>query len=446
MSSKESDGLILGRLMDRNSDTDPRYRVGGHVLTCAPTGTGKGIGCVIPNLLTYPGSVFCLDLKGENFAVTARRRRELGPTFALDPFGLTGSPSCAVNWLDLIDLSSPESVSDAASLADTLVVRGNGTEGGSYWNDAAANLIQGLLLHIASLADNERNPGTLRALLTLPERKLLGLLQELGEDSSTAFGVPARTANMFLAKADRDRSGVLSTAQQHTAFLDDPRIVETLKQSYIDFKDMKAETQTLFLVVPPDKLTAYSRYVRATIGLALKAMVREKTPPKNQVLFLLDEVAQLGRFSPIEDGISILRGYGVRLWLLVQDLSQLSSVYPKWRTFLANSVLQVFGTQDQQTAKYISDALGRQTIVYSVNGHSSSTSDSGGSSGSSTSYQHHGRELMTADEVRRLPANRVIVLEQGVSPQLLRRLDYRADNEFEGLFDRNPMYGEANRD
>src|SRR5208283_6167211 len=171
-------GLMLGRFTSGVSrKLDPRLRVARHVLTCAPTRSGKGIGCVIPHLLTYPGSVFCLDLKGENAAVTAARRVQLGNQVAvIDPFGVTGQPARSVNWFDWIDLSSPECVSEAAALADMLILP-SGHE--SHWDDAARSFVQGLLLHVASLPEPIRHAGKLRELLTLPEVPLLALLSKM---------------------------------------------------------------------------------------------------------------------------------------------------------------------------------------------------------------------------------------------------------------------------
>jgi len=355
---------------------------------------------------------------------------------------MTGTKTSRVNWLDWIDPKSPESVSDSASLVDTLIVRSGKSE--SYWDDAAANLLQGIVLFVAELPEDEKHLGTLRDILTWPEAELTGLLKEMGSDSKKGFGLPARAANSFLAKASRERSGVLSVAQQHTAFLDDPRVVETLRGSDLDFREMKKSKVSVFLVLPPDKLRAYNRYTRLVLGLALKAMMNKPGQPDHNVLFLLDEFAQLGRFAPVEEGISILRGYGGWLWLLVQDLSQLAAVYPKWRSFLANSVIQAFGTQDHDTAKYISDALGQETIQVESKTNSSTTSWGGNdSSGDSTSIHNHGRALRLPDEVRRLSDRWVIVLEQGMRPFLLKRLDYRTDRECRKRFDDNPMHMSA---
>jgi type IV secretion system protein VirD4 len=426
-------GLALGRVAGVRGD--PRFRVRGqHVLTCAPTGAGKGVGCVIPNVLEYPGSVFVLDLKGETFAVTARRRRELGQrVHVIDPFKITAAEQrSSVNWLDWIDPSAEDSVSEAASLADTLVLRSE--KGERYWDDAAVSLFQGLLLHIATLPAEERHMGTLRAILTKPAKDLEALLELISEDEKAAWGLPARASRMFLAKADKERSGVLSTAQQHTSFLDDPRVVASLQRSDLAFRTLKTEPQTVYLVIPPDKLSAYSRYARATLSLALKGLIQQPGMPELPVMFLIDEFAQLGHLASIEDGISIMRGYGGLLWLLVQDLSQLRAVYAKWETFLANTVLQAFGTQDQATAQYLSDAVGTGTIVFATETQGSSRSGSS----SSTSQQRHGRPVLMPDEIRRLSG--VLVLQQGRFPHQLERLDYRRDAEYQGQFDPNPMY------
>jgi type IV secretion system protein VirD4 len=142
----------------------------------------------------------------------------------------------------------------------------------------------------------------------------------------------------------------------------------------------------------------------------------------------------------IEDAISLVRGYGARFWLLVQDLSQLKGVYPKWQTFLANSAKQFFGTADYETAKYVSDMLGQTTIEFRTSGDSSTASIQGGSSGTSSSQQLAARSLLTPDEVMRQGSMRPIVLIQGERPYSLERINYLADPEYAGLADANPFH------
>lgn len=426
-------GFALGKIAKGQ-----RFRHSGHVLTVAPTRSGKGIGAIIPALLEYPGSVIVLDVKGENYAVTSRRRRELGQEVCLvDPFGLTGGQTARFNWLDFIDPASPDCVADAATLADQLVVRSGGSE--PYWDDAAANLLQGLILHVAALPDELRHIGTVRAFLTLPEDEFLLLLAQMST-SSVGFSVVARCANTFMSKAEKDRSGVLSGALRHTAFLDDPRIVSALAASDFRLSDLKAKPMTVYLVMPPDRLKTYRGFVRGFFGLALSAITRTQAQPPHKVLFMLDEFAQLGHMTQIEDGISLVSGYGAAFWLFVQDLSQLKGVYKKWQTFLANSARQFFGTTDYDTARYISESLGKHTITYHTTSHSSNTGWKAKGGSTSTSQQVAARELMTPDEVMRLSPEFPLVFIQGEAPYQLQRLNYLTDPESAGQFDANPFY------
>ena len=262
-------------------------------------------------------------------------------------------------------------------------------------------------------------------------------LGEMVADDSAAFGTPARAASAFRGRADRERSGVLSTAQRHTEFLEDPRLAEVLSRDDIRWSSLKEIPTTVYLVIPPAQLRAQSRFVRVLLALAMAELTTTK-PGETEVLLLLDEVAQLGHFAALEDAIAIVRGYGVRVWALVQDLSQLKAVYPKWETFLANTALQAFGTQDQFTARHLSEALGQQTIKVRSESKSRKDGELLGTLGKNDALT--GRALLTPDEIRTLPESTVLVLEQGKRPARLRRLDYLKDPELAGRGDANPMY------
>jgi type IV secretory pathway TraG/TraD family ATPase VirD4 len=423
-------GFVLGRMRDVPNGFDARLRYMGHVLTCAPTGAGKGIGAVIPNLLDYPGSALVLDIKGENYEVTHRARaKKQNQVFLIDPFSVTGQASHAFNWLDLLKDDDPNVVSDSAMLADMLVVADRNES--SHWDDSARDLIQGLLIHVTSFDNIDRHMGTVRKLLTGGEQRLSLVLQEMAE-SSGGYGLVARSANNFLVKADRERSGVLSTAIRHTAFLDDPRIVDSMRRSDFDLRDIKRKRMTVFVALPPAKLRAYNRYLRGIVGLTLAAVTHDPVKPEYNTVFFLDEFGQLGRMASVEDAISLVRGYGVSFWIFVQDLSQLKGVYPKWQTFLANTAKQFFGTADLDTAKYISSMLGNYTNTFH-------TTSQGGQS-SSTSEHRHSKALLTPDEVLGMGSHRPIVLIAGERPYILERLNYLRDKEYQGLAEENPFH------
>ena len=437
-----ADAFVLGYLPGAPRKGDARFRQDGHILTCAPTGAGKGVGGVIPNLLDYPGSAFVLDFKGENYAVTARARRELGHQVILvDPFGITGNTGHALNWLDTLDPDSPDVVSRAAGLADMLVaVEGNDAD--SHWTDTARELLRGLLVYVATLPADRRTMAELRRIVTASERDLADTLDAMQADPEAGQRIPARAAAAHLNRPERERGSVLSTVVRHTAWLDDPRLCAALARSDFNLADLKRQPMTVYLAIPPDRLRACLGFVRGFIGLALDGTTAAQGKPLHRVAFFLDEFGQLGRMDRLADSVTLLRGYGAQLWLFVQDLSQLKAVYPRWQSFLANTSQQFFGTADFDTARYLSGALGQQTIRYETHNVSQSSGTWGkpGSSSSGTGEHLQGRSLLTPDEVMRLGPTRPIVLVSGEPPYLLNRVSYLTDPAYAGRFDSNPLH------
>lgn len=434
-------GVELGRLGGRVL----RYDGEGHVITIAPTRTGKGVSAVIPNLLHYPGSVVVTDPKGENYAVTARRRGELGSrVHALDPFGVVGG-TAAFNPLDLIDANSPDASDDAWMLADMLVVPDGRLHDEMFWNEEARALLAGLILHVAASAPPElRNLAHVRSCLTLPPEQFEIMLGEMLE-SEAASGLVSRSAARLLQKADRERSGVISSAQSHTHFLDSPRMARVLSTSRFALTDLKQSHASIYLILPPERVDTHRAWMRVMTACCMLAMTRVPGPPPDRVLFLLDEFANLGRMRPVERAISLAAAYGAAFWVLLQDLSQLKGTYPEqWQTFIANAdVLQTFGINDWETADYISKMTGEATIQVA-----SENESRGISRGKNTSRQRSaahtiaekGRRLLLPDEVRRMSPNEELLFVRGTEPVLARRLDYLRDPEYGGQADPNPMH------
>lgn len=437
----EGAGLIVGR-EDRRVGRLLSYRGEAHLLTLAPTRSGKGVGAVIPNLLTAERSVLCIDPKGENARVTARRRHRFGPVHVLDPFGVSGSISATYNPLDAVDARSPDVAEEAATLADALVSDPPDQVGEAHWNEEAKALLAGLILHVAANDEPDRRTlARLRELVTLGPDDFRALLERMAA-SPAAGGLVARAANRHLSKSDREASGVLSAAQRHTHFLDSPRMTRVMAGSDFTFADLKVGTATVYLVLPPDRLDAYGRWLRLMVAQAITAMARSPARPPSPVLFLLDEFAALGRLEPVERAMGLMAGYGLQLWPILQDLHQLKATYgQRAGTFLANAgVTQVFNVNDVDTAAWVSRALGETTAAYET-GSSGETSRGGllpteGPSRSRTTSTHLARRaLLTADEVRRLPPDRALLFVAGEAPALARKVVYHADPEFCRLFD-----------
>ena len=434
-----------------------RYDGPAHLITLAPTRAGKGVGTVIPNLLAAERSVLVIDPKGENARIAGEARRRFGPTHILDPFGVSdtgkvsGMPSAAYNPLDRLTPDSLDLGEDAASLTEALVMDPPGQVTEAHWNEEAKAILGGLIMFCVCHEDRDRRSlATVREYLTLPPEKLRALL-ELMQDSDAAGGLIARAANRFLGKADREAASVLSNAQRHTHFLDSPRIAKVLSRSDFHFSDLRHRITSVFLVLPPNRMDAYSRWLRLLVSQALQDIARDaevsatlaapvgaqeasqrlkaSKPTLGPALFLLDEFAALGRLEAVERAMGLMAGYGLQLWPILQDMSQLRDLYgERAGTFIANAgVQQVFGVNDFETAKWLSQMIGQETTGFQTDSYKP---------GDNPSFSNNltGRDLLTPDEIMQMPPDLQLLRVQGQPSALAQKLRYYADPEFKGLF------------
>ncbi|WP_246429533.1 type IV secretory system conjugative DNA transfer family protein [Sagittula marina] len=434
---QREDGLLIGR----NPHTGRLLHYDGpaHLITLAPTRAGKGVGTVIPNLLAAERSVLVIDPKGENARIAGEARRRFGTVHVLDPFEVSGHPSAAYNPLDRLTPDSLDLGEDAASLTEALVMDPPGQVTEAHWNEEAKAILGGLIMFCVCHEDRDRRSlATVREYLTLPPEKLRALL-ELMQDSEEAGGLIARAANRFLGKADREAASVLSNAQRHTHFLDSPRIAKCLARSDFAFSDLRHRITSVFLVLPPNRMDAYSRWLRLLVSQALQDIARDAEASvgaqgasqrlKTPTLFLLDEFAALGRLEAVERAMGLMAGYGLQLWPILQDMSQLKDLYgERAGTFIANAgVQQVFGVNDFETAKWLSQMIGQETAGFQTD--SFKPGD-----GPSFSNNLTGRDLLTPDEIMQLPPDRQLLRVQGQATAVAQKLRYYADLEFAGLF------------
>ena len=441
---QREDGLLIGR----NPHTGRLLRYDGpaHLITLAPTRAGKGVGTVIPNLLAAERSVLVIDPKGENARIAGEARRRFGTVHVLDPFEVSGHPSAAYNPLDRLTPDSLDLGEDAASLTEALVMDPPGQVTEAHWNEEARAILGGLIMFCVCHEDRDRRSlATVREYLTLPPEKLRALL-ELMQDSDEAGGLIARAANRFLGKADREAASVLSNAQRHTHFLDSPRIAKVLSRSDFHFSDLRHRIASVFLVLPPNRMDAYSRWLRLLVSQALQDIARDAEVSvrplsgpagalgdthrlKTPTLFLLDEFAALGRLEAVERAMGLMAGYGLQLWPILQDMSQLKDLYgERAGTFIANAgVQQVFGVNDFETAKWLSQMMGQETAGFQTD--SFKPGD-----GPSFSNNLTGRDLLTPDEIMQLRPENQLLRVQGQATAVAQKLRYYADPEFKGLF------------
>jgi type IV secretion system protein VirD4 len=364
-------GFFLGLFEDTPSPL--HYTGDRHLLTVAPTRSGKGIATIVPNLLTYEGSALVIDPKGENARMTAPRRGDgdsaagipgmKQKVYTVDPWSITGQPIARFNPLDWIVSDEANSSENAMMLADSIVTPREG-KADPFWDEEAKALLMGFILFVA-LDHDEDGKRTLGRVRDIIVSDFDQLSQVLGRMAVHPHPIVQTTAARTITKEEKMRSGVLASLQSHTHFLDSPAIRDNLSGSDFKFEDLKTTKMTVYLVLPADRLDTFGRWLRLLVQQAITVNARniEHTPDK-PILFLLDEMSALGRLSMVEQAYGLMAGFGMQLWGIVQDLSQLERIYDKgWETFIGNSgVLQYFGSRDHRTAEYFSKLCGVTTM------------------------------------------------------------------------------------
>lgn len=362
-------GLLLGWKQDRNTNAaTPIWDTSreGHLITFAPTGSGKGVSCAIPALLTWQGPAIVVDPRGENYAVTAARRRSMGHlVYRLDPFCIASdTPGDSLNPLDLIDPNADD-FQDNATVVSHLCMQG-GSLGHSdpFWDERASALVVKI---ITSLYDHLPRQPTLADVQDILTGKGLSPspLQAMFDQMADTPTKPRRLTLSSLIStsefaSERTLSSILATACSHLGFLRSPAVHASLSKSTVTLDDITAGAmQTIYLIIPPEKLISHAKLIRLWIGVMLAAISRRKRAPAQPTLFLIDEAAQLGEMNDLRAALTLMRAYGMRVWLLWQDLAQLQNTYRDWESIINNcKVQQFFGAKAPQARKALNTYLG----------------------------------------------------------------------------------------
>ena len=436
-----------------------------HVMTIAPTGAGKGATSIIPNLLKWPDSVFVIDPKGENVTrtITARHNLNQGRVYLLDPFEVVDPSKRArqairarFNPLDFIELGEG-GITQADRLADALIIK-EGNEQNAYFTNEARALLKALILHVKSdrLYHGRRNLGTVNEIASNPV-KLIG--EQKGPDgemqANHAFdGLVERTAIRMKAKGDREGPAVWSTLQANLSqFLDDPRIAYSLAETTegFDFVKLTQSRISVFAVLPVQYLETFNRWLRLLVGSALDRLystMSEKPPPVS-ALFLLDEFAHLGNMEAIKTAYGVARGAGVKIWAILQSLSQLDMIYGNHgrENLIANSgAIEVFNMFDNTGCKYFSEMAGEQYIEIKESSETNATSNTDsnqpGSQTESHTVQHRYKQdkrprLLPAEISDMNPNNKILFLQESGFEVLHKMTYFGRDSPLDNLWDRD---------
>lgn len=371
-------GLLLGWKEDaQTKTTSPVWDTGreGHLITIAPTGAGKGVSCAIPALLSWQGPAIVMDPRGEAYAVTAARRRALGHTVhRLDPFRIAGSGAGdSLNPMDLVDHHADSFEDDAAVIAHLCMQGGSLGHSDPFWDERASTLVVKIITALFGQLTRQPTLADVQDLLKgegLHPSPIQRLLTATGNQPPPPRRLSlANIINAAEFASDRTLSSILATANSHLGFLRSPAVHASLSNSTIMLDDVTAGAlQTIYIIIPPDKLISHAKLIRLWIGVLLAAVARRKRAPMHATLFLIDEAAQLGEMNELRSALTLMRAYALRVWCFWQDLSQLKAVYEKdWESILNNcKVQQFFGAKSpiarQSLDAYLGDAQPVKTL------------------------------------------------------------------------------------
>ena len=459
---KFTDGVILG-ILKQNLFGKVRYIIENlktHIALIAPSRAGKGTGVIIPTLLNWLGSVFVLDMKGENYQITAGYRKHVLKQTILKfkPYGLEDSIS--YNPLAEVRIGTPYEVKDATIIADILTDPGEGKKR-DHWDMSATALFIGLILHVLYMRKKEGKIGTFGDIvdfLTSTDKTLEENFIELMEykhledysvwneiyDNSQMKGinpgthpVVARTAAEILNKDERERASVISTVMAKLSLFKDPIIRKNTSRADFRIKDlMDYKTPVSFyIVVTSEEMESLAPLLRIlvtqTIGVLAPEMdfSSDAAPHLHKLLFLMDEFPAFGTIPLFEKALAYIAGYGMKALIIAQALNQIKKNYGDKNSVFDNCATAVFYSPtplDNETPRQISDLLGDTTIS------TKSKSYQAFSIGKSNiSVSNKSRKLLTPEEVRnKLGGNRNIISIAGLYPMMGNKIRYYEEKYF----------------
>jgi type IV secretion system protein VirD4 len=428
-------GVQLGRLGAQTL----RHDGPEHVLCFAPTRSGKGVGLVVPTLLSWTGSAIVHDIKGENWTLTAGWRAQFSHCLLFDP---TNPRSAAYN--PLLEVRRGEwEVRDVQNIADVLVDPEGALERRNHWEKTSHSLLVGAILHVLYAEPNKTLAGvaaflsdparpierTLRAMMTTPHLSARGV-----------HPVVAQSARELLNKSENERSGVLSTAMSFLGLYRDPVVAKVTSHSDWRIADLVGAERpvSLYLVVPPSDISRTKPLIRLVLNQIGRRLTETLDDPvrrgvgqtPSRLLMMLDEFPALGRLDFFESALAFMAGYGIRAFLIAQSLNQIQKAYGEHDAILDNCHVRVcFATNDERTAKRISDALGTATELRAMKNYAGHRL-APWLSHLMVSRQETARPLLTPGEVMQLPPTDEIVMVAGLPPIRAKKLRYYEEPAF----------------
>jgi type IV secretion system protein VirD4 len=452
-----SGDITVQWVMERCGQDLLRHHGPEHVFCFAPTRSGKGVGLVIPTLLSWTGSCVVYDIKKENWAATAGWRRSFSHCLRFEP---TSPASVRFNPLLEIRRGLYE-VRDAQNIADILVDPEGSLERRDHWDKTAHTIFVGAILHILYTESDKSIAGLVR-FLSDPERTIEDTLHYMLDTRHLPEGphpVVASCAREALNKSPNELSGVISTAMTFLGLFRDPIIAQNTAVSDFHVEDLMNSDRpvSLYIVVPPSDIDRTKPLIRLILNQMGRRLTEKMTfdqvrngsgessdtrdeqagktsarqsVSRHRMLLMLDEFPSLGRLSFFETELAYLAGYGIKCFMIAQSLNQIEKAYGQNNSILDNSHVRVtYGALDERTAKRISDLLGQATEKRrQLNFAGSRLSPWLGHV--MESEQESPRPLLTPGEILQLPGDDALLIVGGIPPYRAKKVMYYQDERF----------------
>ncbi len=416
-------GMLIGRTGINNYLIVDDFQ---HVLLFAPTGSGKGVGFVIPNLLFWDQSVVCHDIKMENHQITSGYRKRMGQEVYLwnpaDPDGI----SHCYNPLDWISEKPGQMVDDVQKICNLILPEQE------FWQNEARSLLLGVILYLVAVPEKINSFGEVVRTMRSDDvvYNLAVVLDTIGK---RIHPVAYMNIAAFLQKADKERSGVISTLNSGLELWANPLIDATTARSDFDMQLLKKRKMSVFCGVTPDNLKRLEPLLKVFYQQATDFMTRNM-PRKDEpygVMFMMDEFPSLGEMPQFQVGIAYFRGYRVKLFLIVQDTQQLKGIYEEagMNSFLSNCYYRItFAANNVETANLISQLIGNKTVQQTSHNKPKFMDMNPGARTTNTSEVQ--RALLLPQEVITLPRDEQIILIESFAPIRTKKIFYYEDKFF----------------
>ena len=426
-------GLFLGRVGRRY------LMMGGQqgVLLAAPPRAEKGTAIVIPNLLLWPGSLLCLDVKRENWTITAGYRERMGQEcFLFHPLAEDGETACW-NPLAYVSTNPNHRISDVQRIASILYPDVPGAD--PFWASGARSYFLGVTMYVLETPSLPPTLGEVLRQGMASDTEGFGhhwrRIIEGRQKGNPLSPQCKRALSEIIDLAPVTASSIRKTFTSRLDLFANPLLDRATSRNDFDLRDLRKRPMSVYLAINPGDLpllqVLLNLFIEQALMLQTKELPEHNPELKHQVVFMLDEVAAAGRIPILSQGVAYLPGYNVRLFLVIQAFSQLREIYgtQNAETMMKSLAARiVYAPKDMSEATEISQELGFKTVK--VNSHSRPAfefQDAKARRSRSVNTSEQRRPLLLPQEVKELGRDREIVFYEGLRPILARKNRYYRD-------------------